>query len=287
MAEINWNILQPQNIGMNALASFQQGQQMRRETDTRNALGTLAKTPDDQAAMGALMQNNPELGMQYQAFQQKRTEMERQQQARELTVKASQGDPQALQQLVGIDFDTWSKLDGNKRQQLKLQNDYIGQSALRISQLPPEARAQAWDQAISQGVQQGYAGLSRYQGKYSDQALQGAIDNAGLVDKFISLAEPKYMAIPQGGTLVNTRNPQAVASVSGGTPPPQSPAPQSENILTYGQFKAYADVQGIPKAAEWTRQNGMSIRVNTPQEAKQLPRGTRIILPDGSEGVVP
>jgi hypothetical protein len=29
------------------------------------------------------------------------------------------------------------------------------------------------------------------------------------------------------------------------------------------------------------------IRVQTPDEARRLPRGTRILLPDGTEGIVP
>jgi len=33
--------------------------------------------------------------------------------------------------------------------------------------------------------------------------------------------------------------------------------------------------------------SGAPVRVTTPDEARQLPKGTRIILPDGSEGVVP
>ena len=39
--------------------------------------------------------------------------------------------------------------------------------------------------------------------------------------------------------------------------------------------------------AEWLQRNGLPVQVNTPEQAHQLPRGTRIILPDGSEGVVP
>lgn len=87
----------------------------------------------------------------------------------------------------------------------------------------------------------------------------------------------------EGRTRLHTPNIAVPAQAA----PQQAPHAPQQEPLTYGQFKAYADVQGLPKAAEWARQNGLSIRVNTPQEAEQLPRGTRIILPDGSEGVVP
>jgi len=64
MAEINWNILQPQNIGMNALASFQQGQQMRREQDTRKAMAAYAQNPNDANALNALAPYAPDYVVQ-------------------------------------------------------------------------------------------------------------------------------------------------------------------------------------------------------------------------------
>jgi hypothetical protein len=39
--------LQPSNIGNAFMQSFQQGQQMRREGETRNALSKYAQNPDD------------------------------------------------------------------------------------------------------------------------------------------------------------------------------------------------------------------------------------------------
>lgn len=219
---INWQMgIAPDIIG-NALNAFEEGRKLRRENDARNALGTIVQNPNDQAAWGTLLKADPATGLQAKKYF---AEEQRKAQMAALLPKAAAGDPTALQQVMGIDFDTWKSLDANKRQQIKLQNDYIGQSALRISQLPPEQQPQAWDQAIAQGVQQGYTDLAQYQGKYSEQALRGAIDNAGLVDKFISLAEPKYMPIPAGGTLVNTRDPKAVATLQGGTQ--SGPAPGS------------------------------------------------------------
>lgn len=213
MGDINWNALNVPDIGGTFMNAFQRGSEMRRQKETRNALGTLVQNPNDPTAMANLAKYDPAT-----ALQAKKVfgEDARRQQMMALLPKAQQGDPQALQQLMGIDFDTWKTLDANHRQQVKARSDYIGQSALRISQLPADQRPMAWDQAIQNGVQQGYSDLAQFQGKYSDQALQGAIDNAGLVDKFISLAEPKYTAIPAGGTLVNTRDPQAVQSFTSG-----------------------------------------------------------------------
>lgn len=195
--------------------------------------GGIVPTREQQAASDEaykrLNQINPRLAYQVKGQMQQeevaRAKAMQEQQANALRVKASQGDPAALQQLVGIDFDSWKTLSADKKKMVADQTAYTGQAALRISQLPPEQQAMAWDQAIEQGVQAGYAGLSDYKGKFSPQALNAAIDNAGLVEKFISLAEPKYMAVPEGGTLINTRNPQAVGAFGAPQAPQAQPAP--------------------------------------------------------------
>lgn len=188
----------------------------------------LANDGQRNSAFANLLKINPKLAYEAQGKLQTqetaRAKLAKEQQANDLRVKASQGDPAALQQLVGIDFDSWKTLKDDQKSQIKDQTEYTGQAALRISQLPPQEQAAAWDQAIDQGVQNGYTGLADYRGKFSPQALKGAIDNAGLVEKFISLAEPKYMAIPEGGTLVNTRSPQAVGAF-GVSPSPQTTQP--------------------------------------------------------------
>lgn len=203
--------------------------------DTANTGGIVA-TPEQEAASKAvyerLIKINPRLAFQVQGQMQQqkaaRAKIAQEQRAAQLRQQAAQGDPAALQQLVGIDFDSWKTLDANKKQQIKAQTEYTGQAALRISQLPPQEQAAAWDQAIEQGVQQGYTGLADYRGKFSPQALNAAIDNAGLVEKYISLAEPKYMAIPEGGTLVNTRSPEAVAGFGATQAAPKQVASKAE-----------------------------------------------------------
>ena len=59
------SLMDPGQIGQNALLGFQQGRQMRQEADTRNALSTLATNPNDQGAFGQLAKANPELANQY------------------------------------------------------------------------------------------------------------------------------------------------------------------------------------------------------------------------------
>lgn len=215
-----------------------------RQNREDNALAAFmtTQTPETQSA---LMKVNPKLGMQAQdriaSQQAAQAKLMQEQRAADLRTKAAQGDPDALQQLVGIDFDSWKTLDANKRKMVADQNTYIGQSALRISQLPAEQQAAEWDNAIAQGVSMGFQELGKQRGQYSPQALRGAIDNAGLVDKFLSLAEPKYTTIPEGGTLVNTRDPEAVRQFQGGAIPPAIPP---ANVITPQQALKAATARG-------------------------------------------
>ena len=205
--------------------------------DTANTGGIVA-TPEQEAASKAAYERlnkiNPRLAFQVQGQMQQqeaaRAKIAQEQRAAQLRQQAAQGDPAALQQLVGIDFDSWKTLDANKKQQIKAQTEYTGQAALRISQLPPQEQAAAWDQAIEQGVQQGYTGLADYRGKFSPQALNAAIDNAGLVEKYISYAEPKYMVRPTESDLINVRDPNALraAGVVGGYSGAAKPASKAE-----------------------------------------------------------
>ena len=196
-------------------------------------------------AYNRLAKINPRLAMQAQdrvaGQEAARAKLMQEQRAADLRTKAAQGDPNALQQLVGIDFDSWKTLGAEQRQRVKDINEYTGQAGLRISQLPPEQRAAAWDQVIDNGVARGFKELASKRGQYSDKALTDAIDGAGLVDKFLSLAEPKYTTIPEGGTLVNTRDPNAVRQFQGGASP-QAAAPV--NVITPQQALKAATARG-------------------------------------------
>lgn len=222
-----------------ALAAFM-------ETNDPRQQGTLVATPEQKAASdeaySRLLKVNPRLAYQVQGQMAERqaaqAKLLKEQRAADLRQKAAQGDPAALQELAGIDFDSWAKLDEGKRKMVKEQSDYTGQAALRISQIQdPAQQALAWDQAIDQGVQMGFTGLADHKGKFSPQALNAAIDNAGLVDKFISLAEPKYMAIPDEVGLVNVRDPNAVRQFQDGRKKSQT---QPKQISSKAEYDALA-----------------------------------------------
>lgn len=209
---------------------------------------TETQQTESQAAYERLAKINPRLAMQAQdrvSSQQKaRAELMKEQRAADLRSKAAQGDPAALQELVGIDFDSWKALDAGQRQRVKEVNEYTGQAGLRISQLPPEQRAAAWDQAIQSGVARGYKELSVKQGQYSEKALTDVIDGAGLVDKFLSLAEPDYKIIPSDADMVNVKDPNAVKQFQSGRTA-QVAAPASK-----------ADYDALPPGAQYRAPDG-------------------------------
>lgn len=54
-------------------------------------------------------------------------------------------------------------------------------------------------------------------------------------------------------------------------------------LPSFGTFDEYKP----PAPAAHVASNGGPVRVQTPDEARKLPKGTKILLPDGSEGIVP
>lgn len=86
-----------------------------------------------------------------------------------------------------------------------------------------------------------------------------------------------------GATRLYTPN----IAVPAQAPAPKTPQGPAQQPITFEMFRGATNGLGAQGAAAWLQRNGLPVRVSTPQEAEQLPRGTRIVLPDGSEGVVP
>lgn len=80
-------------------------------------------------------------------------------------------------------------------------------------------------------------------------------------------------------------NPMIAAQTAAG----QNPLPETHSgpIMTFEQATGAVNGLGATAAARMFQKNNYAVRVNSPQEADRLPSGTKIILPDGSPGVVP
>lgn len=218
-------LISPAAVGGAFTEGLERGRKTREEREVKGALAAYAINPGDPQAFQTLAQYKPELAIKIGEDRRKR---EQELQVQRLSAAAAQGDKGAIAQLAGVDLDAFIKLDSRSREVGKQRVGYIGEQALRISRLPPEMQPAAWDDAIQRGVEAGYSDLAAMQGKYSPDALNAAITNAGLVGKLFELTEPHYQAIPEGGTLVNTNDPGAVRSYMGGA---GGPAPAQSRTI--------------------------------------------------------
>lgn len=225
-------------------AGMRTAQQEREEREVRGALTAYALNPDDETAFERLAQWRPDMAISVRADRDKRQQAAA---VADLQRRAAGGDRTALAELAGIDLDAWDKLADNDRQAVTERATVIGQAALRISQLPPDQRPAAWDAAIDQLAPR-FPEVAEFKGKYSEEALMSAIDSGKLVTEFTNLSRPSYQVVPEGGTLVNTRDPAALSQVA---------------------------------------QQNAPVRVTTPAEAQALPPGTRFVDPNGVERIVP
>jgi hypothetical protein len=253
------------NPGAPALA-FQQGMDRaraeREEKQMRGALTAYALNPEDPQAFQMLAEHRPDLAIQVRGERDKREQAAA---VADLQRRAAGGDRTAMAELAGIDLDAWDKLADNDRAVTGERASAIGQAALRISQLPEASRPAAWDAAVDQ-LSARFPELAEYKGQYSPEALMSAIDSAKLVNDFIGLSRPSYQAIPEGGTLVNTRDPAAVQSYMGrlgSTQQPAIPASAVESLRRGdGTAAQFDEVFGAGAAARALGMSGPAPQLN-------------------------
>jgi hypothetical protein len=231
----------PAQLGQGVQNAFWQGREWHRQMETQQALGAYAS---DQSAENAakVTQHDPRLGLQLQDREEARARAQQEAEAeaykRDLQGRAAQGDKAALAELAGIDLNAWDKLADNDKAMIAERVKFVGDAALAVSQLDPSQQAQAWDQYAMYGAQR-FPELAEQVGEFSPEALQGALAMAGQVKTFLDMEKPSYMAIPQGGTLVNTRDPQAVAQFGQppqGDPVPQIPTAAIQHLITHPEL---------------------------------------------------
>ena len=210
MVDINWGILRPVDIGGAFNQGVEAGRQRRAESALDEQFRTMAQNPNAPVS-NDLLRFAPQQA--YQLSQQQR-QQQKADKERDVKVRAAKGDKAAIAELAGIDWDAWTKIGQRDKDAIKARNDYMGNAALRISQAPEAQRPQLWDAAVQQGVQLGYSDLASFQGQYSPQSLEALIANSGQVAKLFELEKPNYQVIPEGGTLVNTRDPAALQQVA-------------------------------------------------------------------------
>lgn len=207
--DINWNALQSPDIGGAFNQGMQVGQQRRREMATDNALRALIANPNDPNVVNDLARYDPQMAYKVQGQQQQAMMAENQAGVRS---RAAGGDQQALQELAGFSIDDFLKLDKRSQEEYKQGIETVGELAL-LADTPEE-----WDDIVGQ-LAQANPEFNKYRGRFD--LRQSVIAQAGQAKEFIEQNQPRYQVIPEGGTLVNTRDPAALAQVAGQNVAPQ------------------------------------------------------------------
>lgn len=266
MTQINWNALQSFDIGGAFNQGMQAGKQRRREQETDNALRALIANPNDPNVVNDLAKYDPGTAYKIQGQQQQQMRAQQEAQARQGAVR---GDPQALEALAGFNIDDYIKLDDRSKKEYAAGVDTIGQLAL-MADTPEE-----WDDTVTK-LAQANPEFNKYRGRFD--LRQSVIAQAGQAKEFIDQQQPKYQVIPEGGTLVNTRDPAALAQVgAGGQAPAAQPAqdavsedqaaPIIQQAMTskviapedLARIQSSLGPNGQQAAQQWMKQQGIQV----------------------------
>jgi hypothetical protein len=176
-----------------------------------------------------------------------------------------------LQQLAAIDPTSYNTLSTQRRQYEQGMVEAASNLAQRVLTLPPEQRASVYQQQIAI-LGQRFPELAGQE--YSDELMQSTIAEAGQWQTFNSSQQPDYMAIPENGTLVNTRDPAAVSQFGQGQPTPaQQPIARAVGGATYYQNPSTGEWFDNPQEAAGTQMSAQAgAQVVTPQQLTEMVR---------------
>ena len=261
---VNWNaLMQSPDIGAAFNQGMEQGRARRREQAIDEAYRGLIANPNDPTVVNELARYDPQAAYQVQGRQQQSQQAAAEADARRGAVA---GDQQALQALAGFNFDDYLKLDKRAQEQTKQGIEVIGNLAL-MADTPEE-----WDDTVQQ-LAQADPTFNKYIGRFD--LRQSVIAQAGQAKEFIAQNEPRYQVIPEGGMLVNTRDPAALAQVGAGGAPaaPQGgisedqAAPIIQNAMQskiispedFARIQQSLGPNGQQAAQQWLQSQGIQI----------------------------
>lgn len=260
---VNWNLAQQPNALAMMMQGFEKGREMKREQGIRDAFGALVQNPMDQSAFGKLAQDAPEMALQFRGQQQT------QQQA-----QAKQQQDQLIQM---------GRLLDNARDEPTYQQSLAAAKQIGID----TSRAPA--QFDPNWVAQQKTVLSAFE-KDGGQGISAAGQQA--LDLGYQRGTPEFAQIVSQILAANQAKPYVVGGETrlyrpDFTPAQQQAAPQAAPEVTSFEAASSAAQQMGAQFPEFVRNNGFRVKVASPEQAMQLPSGTPLILPDGTEGVVP
>ncbi len=258
MTNPNFGIaLQPNSFQQSFGMGVQLGRQAK-ESQRQNALSAYVANPDDPENFNALAKAAPRIAMQER---ERQSERERQQKFVELRRRALGGDHQAQVELATIDNQAYNRMTEQQRAEVDAQDDALAQAAFQILQAPPDQRSAIWDEQARN------LGADQYIGQYSDAMLNTIVNRAGIQERLQRFMQPDYMAIPEGGTLVNVRDPNAISQFGetqavgpqGGPPPENSNPEAGATIATSDQVARVREAFGgdEQKAQQYMARNNI------------------------------
>lgn len=286
MTQINWGMAGNAQRGFqNALAQgMQMGAQARQAREEREYKNALAQfDPSNPETLTPVMQANPEVGLQLRG---QVVEQQQQRALEDLTRRAISGDETALDELAVKNLPAWRALSSEQREAAAQQAEMFGNAAIDVLNRPPQERAQAIMGYAQRFQNPEIAQIAQLPANEQEQALRAAVAEAGMTQRLMSNEQPNYMVLPQGGTLVDTRNPQAVQQFGQGAPQGQ-PSQGQPSTMTAADFSRVLQAFGgdAAQAARYTQESNVAVQIASPEEADMLPPGTRIIL-NGRTGTV-
>lgn len=136
----------------------------------------------------------------------------------ELTAAALGGNEEALTQLATRNFDKWKSISGELKAKAVGEAELYGNAALDLLQVPYEQRRGRFIAYSQQFPELGdkIQEVAFLPAEQQETALRAALAEAKMIGKLHEMERPSYQAIPEGGTLVNTRDPAAVQQFQGG-----------------------------------------------------------------------
>jgi hypothetical protein len=262
-----------QQTGDRVLNSFMQGRQMAEQRNERNALAAYAKDPSE-ASFAGLADVRPDLAIQVRGQQASQADAARKQQMeqmgtfRQLLEQAGSNPQQAFAaaQQLGLDvsgvpqpgtpeFEPWRQSQLFIMDALEKEGDNLPGLAQEVMLALPEDQrdpnSPMFRQAFTAALE------NKYAAEYTD--AQGNTRRRAII------GQPQQQA------------------------PAQAQAPSGE-VMNFEALASTAQQLGPERSQAFIGrliQGGVRIAVSTPDQARQLPRGTPIVLPDGTPGVVP
>lgn len=137
--------------------------------------------------------------------------------------------------LAAINWDDYAALNKQQADIAKQNIETIGNLAM-LADTP-----QKWDATIDQLGPQ----FAQYKGQFAQR--EAIIARAGEAKAFLEQQAPKYQVVPEGGMLVDTRNPAALQQVASGNPPANDLKAQAEAAIAAGADpeKVYARMREL------------------------------------------